>query len=176
MFDAVDPTVMSSPSDDEDNSYECPGCSTAFTPKRSNQRYCTRECQQSTSRNASRGDRSKENKERSWQHYERVHRLTEMIYTTPPQQRLGMMKHILEFIPHDAGLRNILTDPQLHKKPPRADNRMNIAKAANAYTKKFFGLSIRRYIEVVSAGQEPEGVCQQDRQKYHSKNRNETQP
>jgi hypothetical protein len=81
-----------------------------------------------------------------------------MIYTAPPQERLGMMKHILEFIPNDAGLRNILTDPDLHKKPPRADNRMNIAKAANAYTLKFFGLSIKRYIKAVRAGDEPEGI------------------
>lgn len=176
MFDAVDPIVMHSPSDDEDSTTECPGCSTAFKPKRSNQRYCTRECQQSTSRNASRGDRSKEHKQRSWQHYERAHRLTEMIYTTPPQDRLGMMKHILEFIPHDAGLRNILTDPELQKKPPRADNRMNIAKAANAYTQRFFGLAIKRYIKAVRARQEPEGVCLQDKQQnLPQENRKETQ-
>ena len=69
-----------------------------------------------------------------------------------------MMKHIFEFIPHDAGLRNILTDPELHMQPPRRDNRMNIAKAANAYSQKFFGLSIRRYINAVRAGEEPEGI------------------
>lgn len=169
MFDAVDPIVMPRPSDDEDSTTECPGCSTAFTPKRSNQRYCTRECQQSTSRNASREDRSKENKERSWHHYERAHRLTEMIYTTPPQERLGMMKHILEFIPHDAGLRNILTDPELHMKPPRADGRMNVAKAANAYTHTFFGLSIKRFIKAVRVGQQPESVCLRDRPQYPNK-------
>jgi|GEM_PF-4575345 len=158
MFDAVDPIVTPSRSFAKNRTSKCASCSTAFTPKRSNQRYCARECQQSTSRNASRGDRSKENTKRSWQHYERAHRLTEMIYTAPPQERLGMMKHILEFIPNDAGLRNILTDPDLHKKPPRADNRMNIAKAANAYTLKFFGLSIKRYIKAVRAGDEPEGI------------------
>jgi hypothetical protein len=81
-----------------------------------------------------------------------------MIYSTPPQVRLGVMKHILSFIPHDAGLRNILTDPELHMEPPRVDNRMNIAKAANAYTQKFFGLSIKRYIKAVRAGEEPEGI------------------
>ncbi|KQB96842.1 hypothetical protein AL073_06990 [Loktanella sp. 1ANDIMAR09] len=137
---------------------ECTSCSTVFMPNRSNQRYCSRECQRSTSRNASRGDRSIESKQRSWQHYDRADRLKEMLYSTPPQERLGMMKHILEFIPYDAGLRNILTDPELHMQPPKRDSRMNIAKAANAYTQKFFGLSIKRYIKAVRAEEEPEGI------------------
>lgn len=153
MLDAVDTIGMP-----EDGTIDCPGCSTAFMPKRSNQKFCSRDCQHRASRNSSRGSRSAENRERSWRHYERVHRLTEMVYTTPPQERLGMMKHILEFIPHDAGLRNILTDPELHMQPPRTDGRMNIAKAANAYTQKFYGLSIKRYIKAIRSGQEPEGI------------------
>ena len=154
MFDAVDPMVMP-----KSDTKECPACGTSFKPKRSNQTYCSRPCQRKTSRNSARGDRSAENKQRSWKHYERSARLKEMIYSTPPQERLGMMQHILSFIPHDAGLRNILTDPELHGMPPRADSRMNIAKAANAYTQKFFGLSIRRYIKAVRAGTEPNGIA-----------------
>ncbi len=163
MFDAVVPIVMHSPSDasrldDKANTIECPGCSAAFAPKRSNQRYCSSGCQRRSSRNSSRGSRSTENRQRSRRHYERVHRLTEMIYSAPPQERLGVMKHILDFVPHDAGLRNILTDHELHRQTPRSDGRMNIAKAANAYTKMFFGLSIQRYIEVIRAGHKPEGI------------------
>ena len=153
MFDAVDPIVV--PVADTS---ECPACGTSFKRKRSNQTYCSRPCQRKTSRNTARGDRTPENKQRSSKHYERAARLTEMIYSTPPQERLGMMQHILSFIPHDAGLRNILTDLELHKEPPRADNRKNIVKAANAYTKKFFELSIKRYINAVQAGTEPEGI------------------
>lgn len=158
MFDAVDPVVTSMPPDDETCIVNCPGCSTAFSPKRSNQSYCSRECQRQVSRNTSRGSRSAENRERSWRHYERVHRLTEIVYASPPQERLGVMKHTLGFISHDAGLRNILTDPELHKQPPRSDGRINIAKAANAYTQTFYGLSIKRYIKAIRAGQEPEGI------------------
>lgn len=69
-----------------------------------------------------------------------------------------MMKHILELIPVDAGLRNILTDPKLHMQPPTLGKRLNIAKAANAYTQKFFGLSIKRYIKAVRSGEEPDGI------------------
>lgn len=104
------------------------------------------------------GDRSVENRERSRRHYERAQRLAEVVYSAPPQERLGVMKLILEFIPYDAGLRNILTDPEIHMQPPRADGRMNIAKAANAYTKKFYGLSIKRYMAAVRSGREPEGI------------------
>ncbi|WP_319825756.1 hypothetical protein [Thalassovita sp.] len=157
MFDTVDPIVVPN-----DGTIQCPGCNVAFKPKRTNQRFCSRECQRRSSRNSSRGSRSNENKERSWQHYERAHRLTEMIHSARPQDRLGTMKHILEFIPRDAGLRNILSDPKLYKQRPRADNRLNITRAANAYTKKFFGLSIKRYINAVCSGQEPEGVYLQD--------------
>lgn len=153
MFDAVDTIGMP-----EEGALDCPACSIVFKPKRSNQKFCSRDCQRRASRNSSRGDRSIENMERSWQHYERAYRLTEMVYSTAPQQRLGMMKHILEFIPHDAGLRNILTDPEMHMKPPRADGRMNVAKAANAYTQKFYDLSIQRYIEAIRSGQKPEGI------------------
>lgn len=153
MFDAVDPIVMPVP-----DTSQCPACGTSFMRKRSNQAYCSRPCQRKTSRNSARGDRCAENKQRSWKHYDRAARLTEMIYSTPPQERLGMMQHILSFIPHDAGLRNILTDLELHKEPPRADNRKNITKAANAYTQKFFGLTIRRYINAVQAGTEPKSI------------------
>ncbi|WP_342070563.1 hypothetical protein [Yoonia algicola] len=149
MLDVVEPIVMS-----ENKTTECPACTSVFMPKRTNQRYCSRGCQS----HASRGNRNIENRQRSWQHYERADRLKEMLYSTPPQERLGMMKHILEFIPHDAGLRNILTDPELHMQPPKRDSRMNIAKAANAYTQKFFGLSIKRYIKAVRAGEVPEGI------------------
>ena len=72
MFDAVEPIVIPVPSEGEGEggTFGCPGCGTAFTPKRSNQSYCSRGCQ----KNASRGNRSAENKQRSRWHYERLRR------------------------------------------------------------------------------------------------------
>ena len=153
MLDAVDPVVLL-----DRKTVECPSCGTAFKPKRSNQRYCSRTCQQRTSRNASRGDRSKEHKERSRKHYERAARLREMIYTAPPEERLGVMKDILSFIPTDSGLRNILTDPELHAEKAPLGFAMNIAKAANASTQKFCGVSIKKYLRAVRSGEEPPGI------------------
>ena len=151
-----EPTVM--PDNDDQRSVStltnCSACELDFTPKRSNQLYCSRGCQM----NASRGNRSAANRERTRNHYERAARLKQMVYSAPPYERLGVMKDILEAIPHDAGLRNILTDPELLREPPRPDNRMNVAKAAHAYVRKFFGLSMRPYIKAVMAGEEPEGI------------------
>jgi len=81
-----------------------------------------------------------------------------MIYTTAPSERLGMMKHIISHIPADAGLRNILIDPTLLKEKRRSDGRENIARAANAYVKKFFGVSIQTYVQRVREGAEIEDV------------------
>lgn len=149
MLDSVEPIVLPN-----DQVCSCPGCNHDFMPKRSNQRYCSRACQ----RNAARGNRTKENAVRSYRHYERAARLSEFIYSIAPRERLGRMKDLLELAVTDSGLRNILTDPELLNHPPRADNRMNIAKAANAYVRKFYGLSIQSFVRAIQCGRNPEGV------------------
>jgi hypothetical protein len=85
-------------------------------------------------------------------HYERAAYLAGMIYSAAPNVRLGVMKDILDRVPHDAGLRRILTDPNLHNELHRVNGRLNIAKAASAYTKRFYGVSITTYIKQVKAG------------------------
>lgn len=120
----------------------CPKCQTEFTPKRSNQTYCTDACR----KNGTRGSRKAEDWRANEEHQARAHDLFHMIYSAPVSERLGVMQHILSHVPIDAGLRRILTDPKLLREPPRGDGRKNIAKAANAYTKKFFGVSIKTFI------------------------------
>lgn len=132
----------------------CPKCNSGFTTSRTNQTFCSRPCQKAATQNAARGNRSRENTDRNLRHFERSQRLFEMIYTTPPSERLGAMQHILSFIPVDSGLRNILTDPALLSERHRVDGRKNIAKAADAYTKKFFGVSISTYVRKARAGTE----------------------
>lgn len=145
MIDFIEPKAMPNDNDQQNDKRSgsspaiCQACEVEFTPKRSDQLYCSRCCQ----RNASRGNRTIENRERTQNHYERAARLKQMVYSTPTNERLGVMKDILDAIPHDAGLRNILSDPDLLREPPRPDNRMNVAKAAHAYVRMFFGLSVR---------------------------------
>ncbi|WP_210880189.1 hypothetical protein [Roseovarius autotrophicus] len=130
----------------------CPKCQAEFAPKRSNQTYCSTACQKAASRNSARGTRKAEDRRANEEHHARVHALTEMIYAVPVTERLGVMQHILSHVSTDACLRRVLTDPKLLREPPRGDGRMNIAKAANAYTKKFFGVSIKAYIEQTREG------------------------
>lgn len=140
------------------NAMGCPECALQFTPKRSNQHYCSTPCQKKATRNSNRSDRSNENRQRTKRHYERSWRLTEMLYSVPPTERLGEMKRILSYVPVDSGLRNILTDPALLKERPCANGTMNIAKAADAYVRMFFGVSISTYVRKARDGLELEGV------------------
>lgn len=81
-----------------------------------------------------------------------------MVYSVAISERLGVMKHILEHAPHDAGLRNILSDPKLLREEPRKSGRKNISQTASAYIRKFFGLSIQTYMQKVMDGEEIEGI------------------
>ncbi len=135
----------------------CPGCGTSFEPKRSNQRYCDSACQKKATRNSSRSDRTIENLEAIRLHYDRAIRLAEMLYKVPINERLGVMKDILDSaeLPEQANIRRILTDPKLLKAHPRniddkglfLDGRhKTISQAATTYTYKFFGISIQTYL------------------------------
>jgi hypothetical protein len=148
MLDAVDPIGMSN-----DIATTCPACTVSFVPKRSNQKYCSKSCQ----KNASRDSREVENKTRNRLHYHRALDLAELIYTAPVNQRLGIMKTVLEAArDHDKVLRNILTDPVFlyaspddkslfHRRAPGSYK--TISQAADAYCRKFFGLSVGDYLK-----------------------------
>lgn len=147
MFDSVDPIGMSA-----DTAIICPTCNNSFEPKRSNQTYCAKSCQ----KNASRGNRDVEANARNKLHYRRALDLAELIYTAPIDQRLDIMKTILDAArDHDAVLRNILRYPDFlgaspedrylfHRRAPGSYR--TISQAANAYCRKFFGLSVGNYL------------------------------
>lgn len=134
-------------------SIDCPACGNSFTRKRTNQHFCSRCCQQ----NASRTDRFLENLLRDEYQSARAADLREMLYSAPPNERLGIMKDILDAAEHDGSLRNILTWPILlaDRMGSAGRGQSNIAKAADAYTKKFFGVSITAYIRGVRKGSRP---------------------
>jgi len=134
---------------------ECPACGKHFTPARTNQQYCSRLCQKKATRHAARGFRHLENFARDELEATRARDLREMLYSAPPYERLGIMKDILDATHHDGGLRNILTRPELLSDKPfsAGRGRMNIAKAADAYCKKFLQMSVRSYIRHVRNGE-----------------------
>ncbi|WP_299960357.1 hypothetical protein [uncultured Roseobacter sp.] len=148
---------------DLSNLLACPVCQVEFIPKRTNQKYCTPKCQKAATKNTARKSREGEHRVRSVYHYERTMRLAEMLYTAHPQERLGTMQHILSFVEHDAGLRNILTDRKLLRAHPSKDKRLyfggsrkTFPQAANEYTKQFFGVSIVLYIKSAINGTLPD--------------------
>lgn len=135
----------------------CPKCGVDFLPARSNQRYCSRECQKATTRNTARGSRktteSNEERQRSARHYNRARWLAHDLYALPPNTRLGFMAELIEAArEHDAQLRSILTDPVLlsagredkglfHRRAPSSYK--TIAQAAHAYCRKFWGHGVK---------------------------------
>lgn len=147
MLDTVEPIGLP-----EAHLLVCPKCAIEFAPKRSNQKFCGRPCAKAATRNASRGNRKAETQGATEQHYERALRLAEMVHSAPPSERFGVMKHILSFVSTDAGLRRILTDPKLLRQSPQRSNKKNIAQAASVYTRMFFGVSIKTYIQQVQDG------------------------
>lgn len=140
----------------------CPKCNEEFTPKRTNQQYCSSQCQKSASRNTARGPRDTEHQLANAYHYSRALDLADLLYSAPIGDRLGIMKAILEAaIEHDSGLRRILTDPKLLRANPtekhlfhrRASGSFKtISQAANAYTQKFCGVSIQTYLRETRLG------------------------
>jgi hypothetical protein len=126
---------------DLSNLLACPACAAEFMPKRTNQKYCTPSCQKASTRNTSRGSRVSETKGRSAYHYERAMRLAEMLYTAPPQERLGVMQHIL-----------LRAHPNKDNRPFFRGRDKTFPQAANKYTKKFFGVSVAHYLKQAREG------------------------
>lgn len=141
---------------------ECPACGKHFIPGRSNQEYCSCFCQKKATRHAARDFRHLENFARDELEAARARDLRDMLYTAPPGDRLGIMKDILDAAYHDGGLRNILTRPELLSDSPYSAGRgrMNIAKAADAYCKKFLQMSVRSYIRHVRSQLKAKSFCE----------------
>jgi ribosomal protein S27AE len=136
----------------------CPKCGTAFTPKRTNQKYCGRSCQSNASRGPRSGEYSYELAERNRKHYERAGWLCHDIYRLPFDQRLQFMADLIEAAREgDGELRGILTDPKLLGAEPcfgigklgddkRNGAMKNIAKAADAYCRRFWGTGVANVV------------------------------
>lgn len=141
---------------------ECPGCGHHFIPGRSNQEYCSRHCQKQSTQNTGRGFRHLENFARDELEAVRARDLREMLYGAPPSQRLGIMKDIIDAAYYDSGLRNILTRPELLSDSPYSAGRghMNIAKAADAYCKRFLQMSVRSYVRHVRSQLKAKIFCE----------------
>lgn len=127
----------------------CPSCQRPFRQRRGNQRFCSRPCQKNATRGSRKVADSFEEKRRSHVHYNRAMWLAHDLYSTRPDQRLGLVASLIEAArTHDAQLRSILTDPTLLNASPDDPGLFfrrcpytykTISQAANAYCRKFWG-------------------------------------
>ena len=141
---------------------ECLLCNGVFMPNRSNQRYCGKNCQKKASKNAARGTRATENIIMNRNHYHRALDLAEWVYTSPPLERLGVIKEIIMAASqHDSSLRRILTDPKLLRAAPTDSHLFfrrtprsykTISQVCNSYVQRFFGISIQTYLKKEELG------------------------
>ena len=145
----------------------CLKCGKDFNPRRKDQKYCAKTCAKAATRNNSRGNRTREYKAMNEQHRATVRQLEAALYGAPPRERLGVMKRILECATGDdtcfksADVKRVLTDPKLLRACPseahlfyrRAPGAYRtISQAANAYTQKFFGVSVKTYLKETREG------------------------
>lgn len=139
---------------------QCNACGQTFEAARKDKIYCSDNCRKKASRNKARkeGDRKFEYMRRREYLRCRIKDLEEMIYGVPPHLRLGQMKYIFDHLHLDSDLRTIVTDPELLRRPRRADMRQSIAQCANIYSKMFFGLSIKKYVTKLRADEQIDEV------------------
>ena len=93
----------------------CPKCATPFVPARSNQTYCSKQCQ----KNASRGPRtiatSVEERRRHESRIGRLQGLSDALFETPPKDRTSFMVALINEGRRKAELRGCpssLSQPQ----------------------------------------------------------------
>jgi len=137
----------------------CPACQTDFVATRKDKRFCSRACQKKSSENSARGPRtnalSSDARQRNRQHYSLSHSLCETYYNTPPQQRLGYLKGLVDSArepanQQDKAIRNVFTHkalayPNRHEKSlfyrSQPYTYCTISELVNRYCKRFLGAS-----------------------------------
>lgn len=133
----------------------CPTCCQSFTPRRKDQRYCSKPCAKAATRNAARGPRVIENRRRSAAHYDRASWLSYDLNRMHPERQRALLLAILEAASGtDAPLRNILLDPALlgadrsstiGKLYPDSNDHtaLNVAKMVHFFCRDEWGCSTR---------------------------------
>ncbi|WP_435669654.1 hypothetical protein [Maritalea sp.] len=147
----------------------CPTCEAEFTPRRSNQKYCSENCRKA---NYQRKDRLT-NPKNSWGSptkrydnrilFDRTMLMTEKLYSMKPSERLGYIKGLIdEARSGNSDLREILTNKYILGAGPEQMRLFwrqcraypNIVKCANSYCRKFWNAGV---IDVVKGiAPEPE--------------------
>ena len=159
--------------DDEDSFPEtirdrrCPRCGAAVTG-RPNKIYCSANCRKRHKEIKRNSVLSMAKRRENTELYDRAIRLTEMLYSIPPQERLGFMKDLIDLarLGGDAQLRDILSNQTLIKLAWDEKKRFlqrnhndycTITRAASNYCKRYWCANVRDVV-YGNAPEPPTGV------------------
>jgi ribosomal protein S27AE len=148
----------------------CPQCGSTFMKRRKDQTYCKDTCRKLTyqkkdrAANPMNSQSSQAKRRTNLEFFDTALRLAERLYTTPPHQRLGFMKHLIDTARSgDKKLQDILTNQYLLRDPNKEKSLYylrrptcykTIAQAADAYCRKFWGASVANVVKGIA--DEPE--------------------
>ena len=129
---------------------QCPYCREVITG-RPNKIFCSTNCRKRNS------FCSPTKRRENLEFFDRALRLAEVLYQTPPNQRLGFMKDLIDYarMGDDCELRNILCNPILLRPNPytlsvlfykRSRAYCTISQAASNYCKRFWRANIQNVV------------------------------
>ena len=121
---------------------------------RSNKKFCSDNCRKRNNEGTNNSTLSMTKRRDNAMFFDRAMRLAECLYTTPPQERLGFVKSLIDIARDgkDAQLRDILSNYRLLHPNPQTEthffyrgsrNYRTIAQVASSYCKRYWRASVK---------------------------------
>lgn len=130
----------------------CCVCGTTIQSQRTTKKYCSANCRQKANRNQQYSASSTTKARTNAEFFDRAKRLAEVLYTLPPEKRLGFMQQLIgEARAGNTKLREFLTNQKLLRPNPIEEKHLfhcsdpaycTIAQAAQYYCKRFWKANV----------------------------------
>ena len=130
----------------------CCVCGTTIQSQRTTKKYCSANCRQKANRNQQYSASSTTKARTNAEFFDRAKRLAEVLYTLPPEKRLGFMQQLIgEARAGNTKLREVLTNQKLLRPNPIEEKHLfhrsdpaycTIAQAAQYYCKRFWKANV----------------------------------
>ena len=130
----------------------CCVCGTTIQSQRTRKKYCSANCRQKANRNQQNSASSTTKARTNAEFFDRAKRLAEVLYTLPPEKRLGFMQQLIgEARAGNTKLREVLTNQKLLRPNPIEEKHLfyrsdpaycTIAHAAQYYCKRFWKANV----------------------------------
>ena len=130
----------------------CCVCGTTIQSQRTTKKYCSANCRKKANRNQQYSASSTTKARTNAEFFDRAKRLAEVLYTLPPEKRLGFMQQLIgEARAGNTKLREVLTSQKLLRPNPIEEKHLfhrsdpaycTIAQAAQYYCKRFWKANV----------------------------------